>query len=128
MVVGGTRVHTDAETEFVGGACGNLRNGTKVEVEGDANPDGSLDAARVRIVDQPGGGGQGRTSGEGTVASVRGTCPTLTMVIRGYAVMTSDATIYEGGSCSSLRPGAKVAVTGVNQANSLRAERIEFKE
>jgi len=127
MVVRGTRVRTSAATEFVDGACGNLRNGTKVDVEGDTNGDG-LDATRIRIVDQPGGGGQGRTTGEGTVSAVRGTCPTLTMVIRGYAVMTSDATTYVGGSCSSLRPGAKVVVTGVNQANSLMAETIEFKD
>jgi hypothetical protein len=50
------------------------------------------------------------------------------MVIRGYAVMTSEGTTYVGGSCSNLRPGAKVVVTGVNQANSLMAENIEFKE
>jgi uncharacterized protein DUF5666 len=128
MVVRGTRVHTDVDTEFVNGACGNLRNGTKVEVDGDTNPDGSLHATRLKIVDQPGGGGQGRTSGEGTVAAVRGTCPSLTMVIRGYAVMTSSATTYVSGHCADLRPGAKVLVTGVNQANSLLAETVEFKE
>ena len=128
MVVRGTRVRTSAATEFVDGACGNLRNGTKVDVQGDTNGDGGLDATRIRIVDQPGGGGQGRTTGEGTVSAVRGTCPTLTMVIRGYAVMTSEATTYVGGSCSSLRAGAKVVVTGVNQANSLMAEKIEFKD
>jgi hypothetical protein len=128
MVVHGTRVHIDADTEFVNGACGNLRNGTKVEVEGDTNPDGSLHATHLKIVDQPGGGGQNRTSGEGTVAAVRGACPTLTMVVRGYAVMTSEATTYVGGGCANLRPGVKVLVTGVNQANSLLAERIEFKD
>jgi len=127
MVVGGARVHVDAGTQFVAGACGNLRNGTKVEMEGDTNPDGSLHAIRVTI-DQPSGGGQGRTTGEGTVASVRGACPTLTMVVRGYAVTTSETTTYEGGSCSALRPGAKVVVTGVNQANALLAEKIEFEE
>ena len=128
MVVRGTRVRTSAATEFVDGACGNLRNGTKVDVEGDTNGDGGLDATRIRIVDQPGGSGQGRTTGEGTVSAVRGACPTLTMVIRGYAVMTSEATTYVGGSCSSLRAGAKVVVTGVNQANALMAEKIEFRD
>jgi hypothetical protein len=128
MVVRGTRVRTSASTEFVDGACGNLRNGTKVEVEGDTTDGGGLDATRVRIVDQPGGGGQGRMSGEGTVAAVRGTCPTLTMVIRVYSVMTSAATTYVGGTCENLRPGAKVLVTGLNQANSLMAETVEFKD
>jgi hypothetical protein len=40
--------------------------------------------------------------------------------------MTSAGTVYTGGACADLRPGVKVLVTGVNQANSLMAETVEF--
>jgi len=73
------------------------------------------------------GPGPGRhEAGEGTVASVRGGCPAVSMVIRGYAVSTDAATIYVGGTCGDLRPGVKVAISGTTQANFLLAETVEF--
>ncbi len=127
MVVRGTRVRTRETTVFEDGACGNLRPGTTVFVEGDLQDDGSLDATLVRMTDQPGGNGHGRLSGEGTIASVHGNCPAQTMIVRGYAVMTSAATSYTGGACEDLKPGVRVEVTGLVVANSLMAEVIVFK-
>jgi hypothetical protein len=77
--------------------------------------------------DEQGPGGGRHASGEGTVASVRGACPTVSMLIRGYSVTTSAETIYVGGTCGDLRPGAKVEVSGDAQGTVVVAESIEFK-
>ena len=44
-----TKVMTDASTEFKGGACTAIANGTKVEVEGTRQADGSIKAKKVQI-------------------------------------------------------------------------------
>ncbi len=52
----------------------------------------------------------------GTVASLKGTCPWVSMVVNGTRVTTSGDTVWEGGSCSDLRPGGtKVVVEGTLQ-------------
>lgn len=53
-----------------------------------------------------------KVAGEGTVASLSGECPTLTLVVRGVRVETTDETTYEIGGCGNLRPGSKVRVEG----------------
>src|SRR5262245_52873774 len=89
MVVRGVRVSTTEETTYEIGECGNLRPGSKVLVEGDFETDGSVTATSIAITDQPGGH---PVAGEGTVGSLKGACPTLTMVVRGYPVMTTSST------------------------------------
>jgi hypothetical protein len=53
-----------------------------------------------------------KVAGEGTVASLSGECPTLTLVVRGVRVETTEETTYEIGGCGNLRPGSKVKVEG----------------
>ena len=133
FVVQGVRVVTDDATLFyidpteqIEGGCGNLRPGTKVKVEAAADPneDGSYTAVSVTIVDQPGGKPPVSVEGEGTVAALKGTCPTLTMVVRGYPVMTTSSTTFEGGDCEALVPGTKIRVEGTLAANSVVATTI----
>jgi hypothetical protein len=138
MVVQGVKVKTDATTTFfidgfedaadVAGGCGNLRPGTKVKVEAAATPnaDGSYQAVSVTILDQPGGKPPVGVSGGGTVAALKGTCPTLTMVVHGYPVMTTSSTTYVGGSCSDLAPGTRVLVDGLLAGNSVVAASVEI--
>jgi hypothetical protein len=135
FVVQGVRVVTDDATLFyidpteqIEGGCGNLRPGTKVKVEAaaDANEDGSYTAVSVTIVDQPGGKPPVSVEGDGTVAALKGTCPTLTMVVQGYPVMTISSTTFEGGTCEALAPGTKVHVEGTLAANSVVATTIEI--
>jgi hypothetical protein len=123
MVVHGVRVTTDASTVFEQGACGNLRPGTKVRVDGDTQADGSVLATTVRILDQPGGR---PVDGEGTVGSLTGTCPTLTMVVHGFAVMTSSSTTFNGGACSAIRAGSRIRVTGTIEGNSVQAATVQI--
>jgi hypothetical protein len=109
MIVRGVVVTTDENTEFHDGACGNLRQGTKISVEVEQQDDGTFLALELTIVDQPGGT---HVRGSGTVASLRGTCPNLTMVIHGFSVMTNADTTFEGVDCDDLHPGVKVEVSG----------------
>jgi len=123
MVVRGVRVSTTEETTYEIGECGNLRPGSKVRVEGDFE-DGSLTATSIAIIDQPGGH---PVTGEGTVGSLRGTCPALTMVVRGYPVMTtSNTTFTPTDSCTDIRPGSRIAVTGDIFGNSVLATEVEL--
>lgn len=124
MIVAGTHVNTTASTTFENGGCGSVREGTKLVVTGDAQTDGSVTAVVVRITGQPGGKGHDRFDGEGTVGSVTGACPSVTMVIEGYSVVTSATTVFTSGACSDLRAGTKVSVAGTNQGRMLMAETI----
>ncbi|MEW6323052.1 MAG: DUF5666 domain-containing protein [Acidobacteriota bacterium] len=126
MNIRGVRVTTDASTTYEHGGCGNLRPGTKVEVEGDEQADGSLLATHIEIKDQPGRGGPDSVEGEGTVASLRGTCPELTMVVRGLSVMTTADTEFEGGVCSAIRNGMRVEVRGRYAGNAILADRVRI--
>lgn len=137
LLVQGVRVTTNQSTEFSGGACGNIRVGTRLEVEGDYLSDGSVAADEVEIRDQPGGSGSGgsggssseseHVEGEGVVASVVGTCPTKTFVVNGVAVSTTSTTIYEGGSCADLLSGRRVEAEGTRQNGTILAVKVEFK-
>ena len=49
FTVQSTRVSTNASTQFVKGTCGQLTNGTKVEVDGTRQSDGSITAAKVQV-------------------------------------------------------------------------------
>ena len=135
FVVQGVRVVTGEETDFfidateqVEGGCGNLRPGTKVKVEAEeeANSDGSYDALTVTIVDQPGGKPPEPVEGEGTVAALKGTCPTLTMVVHGYPVMTVSSTTFGGGSCDAIAPGTRIHVVGTLAGNSVLASTVDI--
>lgn len=73
--------------------------------------------------------GQGqkqKVAGEGTVASLFGTCPELQMVVRGVRVTTDSTTTFEDGECGNLRAGTKVAVEGDFESNSVLATKIKI--
>jgi hypothetical protein len=136
FTVQGAKVVTDANTEFfidaeeepIEGGCANLRNGTKVRVIADTtqNADFSYTAQTITIVDQPGGPPPTPVEGEGVVAALRGECPSLTMVVHGYPVMTTSSTVFEGGTCEAVAPGTRVRVEGVLGGNSVVANTVEI--
>jgi hypothetical protein len=136
FVVQGVKVVTDSDTDFfisadetpLDGGCANLRNGTKVRVVAaeTQNPDRSYTALSVTILDQPGGAPPTAVEGEGVVASVKGTCPSLTMIVHGYPVMTTSATAFSGGACEDLKPGTRVRVSGALGGNSVVADEVEI--
>lgn len=136
FVVQGVKIVTDENTEFfidaeeepIEGGCGNLRNGTKVRVVAaePRNADASYTAEAVTIIDQPGGPPPTSVEGEGVVGALRGTCPSLTIVVHGYPVMTTSSTVFEGGDCEAIVPGTRIRVEGVLGGNSVVADTVEI--
>jgi hypothetical protein len=123
MVVRGVRVTTTGDTTYPIGECDNLRTGTKVLVEGDFETDGIVTATSIAITDQPGGH---PVAGEGTVGSLRGTCPTLTMVVHGYPVMTTSTTTFVDGACGDIHSGTRIGVSGEIFGNSVLATEVRI--
>lgn len=113
--------------QAIEGGCGNLRNGTKVRVVADQtqNADSSFTAQKVTIVDQPGGRPPASVAGEGVVGARKGECPSLTMVVHGYPVMTTSFTTFEG-DCEAVVPGTRIRVEGVLGGNSVVADSVEI--
>ena len=134
--VQGVTIVTDENTEFfinaaadpIAGGCGNLRNGTKVRVVAaeTANADASYTAESITIIDQPGGPPPTPIGGDGVVAALKGTCPSLTMVIHGYPVMTTSSTAFAGGTCDNIAPGTRVHVDGMLGGNSVVADSVRI--
>lgn len=133
FVVQGVKVVTDVDTDYfisaatdITGGCGNLRNGTKVRVIASATPnaDFSYTAQSITIVDQPGGKPPSPVQGEGVVAALKGSCPSLTMVIHGYPVMTTSSTTFTP-DCNAITAGTRVRVTGVLGGNSVVADTVQ---
>jgi Domain of unknown function (DUF5666) len=127
MIVRGVVVTTDTDTAYVVGGCGNLRPGTKIAADVEQQEDGTFLATEITILDQPGGT---HVRGSGTIGSMRGTCPYLTLVIHGYAVMTDGDTTFDGVECEDLKQGDKVEVTGELEegASVVIAESIKLVE
>lgn len=125
ITVGGRyRVVTDANTVFVGGTCANIRTGVRVHVSGDMrNEDGAVIAERITIEGQPGGRDGGRL--EGTITTLTGTCPALTLTVKGVTVTTSATTEFDDVACAALRVGMKVEVEGELSGNTLAATKVE---
>jgi len=55
-----------------------------------------------------------------------GTCPTLTIRVERYRVFTTQATRYDGVSCSGLRNGLRVEVEGMLMSDdTVRADQVK---
>ena len=59
----------------------------------------------------------------GEITSMSGDCPSVTYVIKGRTVVTTSATDFQKGSCSSVKPGKDVQVQGVELTDgTIRAD------
>lgn len=128
FVVGGVvKVVTDASTVYVGGSCASIRTGVKVYVKGDMKTDdGEVIAEQITIEAHPGNRPGGRL--EGVIGSLAGTCPALTLTVRGVPVTTSASTAFDGLACAALAVGMKVEVEGDLQGGVLAATKIERED
>ena len=120
LVITGTKVATTVTTEYVNGTCESLRSGTHVTIDGELRPGGTAIAEKIEIRRVPGR----PVTGDGPVGSVSGTCPNLTMKIRGIAVVADGATTFSGGTCSSIGPGTHVDVTGEYDGTTVTATAV----
>lgn len=123
-VGGAVRVVTNASTRFEHGSCESLRVGVKVRVKGDMTTDnGEVIAEEVEIEGHPGGRNGGRI--EGLISALGGTCPALTLTVRGVAVTTSVSTQFDDVACGALAVGMRVEVEGDLQGTTLVATKVE---
>ena len=56
---------------------------------------------------------------DGTIASVAGSCPSLTLVVRGVHVATSSATAFPGKTCGDISPGDAASVTATSSSGGV---------
>lgn len=140
FLVGTTRVTTNASTMFRDGACGDLKGGSRVEVKGARQADGSILAASVegegdddRNDDDNNEDDRGEAELRGTIApgSLAGSCASnsLSFTVSSTPVKTNGSTEFKNASCGSLKAGDSVEVKGGRQADgSVLASRVERKK
>ncbi len=122
LTVHGVRVLLNSSTVFQNGACADLRHGTKAFIEATGVIGGLFTATLVRIVEQPGHG-----EGEGVVSAISGACPSLTMQVGAFTVMTFPNTDFHEGHCSDIHVGTRVEVKGDTSGTTVFADRINIK-
>jgi hypothetical protein len=122
----------------------SLKVGDHVQVRG--TRDGSMiTASEVKVEsgdqgdnnqgdDKQGDGKDGKgdsssTDLTGTISALGGTCPVVNFMLQATKVTTSSATVYEGGSCATLKNTGRVEVRGTKAADgSIAATKISVEE
>ena len=99
-----------------GGTCSNIKNGDRREVAGTRQTDGRVLARYISGAQNPPPPPTTDVTLTGTVASLAGTCPSLTFTVDGTTVSTNASTTYGGGgTCSDIRNGDRRGVAGTRQ-------------
>lgn len=125
MSVAGKSVRTNGATSFLKAACGDLRTGMIVEVKGNLQPDGSVLAVRIQLEDDP-AEVEPEVEFKGSVASMGGSCPSLSLSVAGRSVKTNGSTEFRDSSCSDVQPGVTVEVKGkAENDGSVTASRLK---
>ena len=131
FTVNGREVRGDASTEFFGGsAFGDLVNDARVEVKG-LQRDGYVYASRIHVNGDDTGTG---TAGEfqGTLTSISGTTPPLTLVIGGRTVSVTAATELrrrgDAVTFAVLRTGMTLEVSGATSGGVFIAKKLTISE
>jgi hypothetical protein len=111
--------------------CGAFDPGPVTTPPGATPPSGPPAGATPAPGNQPEGTfyppGSQPPGGLGTVSDISGSCPSVTFAINGKTVRTNASTSYAGGSCASLKNGARAAVMGAGQSDgSIAATCVSF--
>jgi hypothetical protein len=124
FMLAGIRVLVTDRTTYESGTCADLVEGIRVGAIGIKKDDHTIQATRVKIapllppLPPP-------VAGE--VTSVSGTCPTLTFVVRDVTVRTTDSTDFDGGECTDVKVGVRLAAAGPIGADGvLVAEHVKI--
>jgi hypothetical protein len=121
FVLAGTTVHTTDKTVFEGGTCADVKEGGRAGAVGPKDANGVLNAERVKVPPPP------PPHAEGPVTALGGTCPVLTFTLSGTTVHTSDKTVFEGGTCTDVKEGARAGAMGPKDAaGAINAERVKI--
>jgi len=122
FTVNGTTIVANASTIFEDGSCSTVQNGTRVEIKGTRQSNGSVLATKVDI-DEP----DLDIDLKGTVSGLGSACPSLTFTVRGTSVVTNSATRFTDGPCSAIQNGTRLEVEGTRQANgSVLAHEVDI--
>ena len=126
LLVGSTTVRTSSATEVKRRGdvqtLDTLKVGQTLHVEGARQSDGSLNARKIEIDDDPVGG---EFEVEGALGGLKGACPSVQFAVNGFSISTSASTSFEI-ACSSLKSGDNVNVKGTRQADgSVAATRVK---
>jgi hypothetical protein len=107
FTVNGTPVATNAATSYGGESiCTSLKNGDYRYVSGQKQTNGQVLATYVSGAYTP------EVTLTGTVASLAGTCPSLTFTVNGTAAATNSSTTFSPGACSDVKNGGSLGVVG----------------
>jgi hypothetical protein len=128
FTVNGFQAVTNASTRFEDAPCSGVQTGTKVEVKGTRQANGSILAQKVDV-DGVGPDGRPEVRVDGTVSGLGGACPDRTFTVAGTAIVTNSATRFEDGTCGTLQNGTWVEVRGTRQPNgTVLAARIDIDD
>jgi hypothetical protein len=118
FLIGPYTITVTASTTYQGGTCADIKVGSRVNVYGTRQGDGSL--LVTRLVLKPATHAEEPVEGEATVTSVRaGTaCPALEFTLaERYVVKVTASTAYQGGTCADIKTGTKMHVRGTSGAD-----------
>jgi hypothetical protein len=126
LVIGGTTVTTTSSTVVQRRGdvqdLSTLQLGMTIHAVGARQTDGSIVARLLQIKDDQTGG---QFEIEGPVGGVAGACPALTFGVNGYDIFTDASTTFTP-SCSAIKSGTKVKVTGLVQPDGrVKADSVE---
>lgn len=118
--IGAERIMTNGNTQFRRIACGDIRNGTSIEIDGLRQANGIVLVREVELdvelEDTPPPAGT-QIDVEGIITGLTGSCPNLTFNIGSTRVRTSGTTEFDRIPCSFLENGMDVEVEGFVQPN-----------
>jgi len=123
FVLAGIKVLVTDRTAYESGTCADLVDGIRVGAIGIRKDDHTIQATRVKIA-PPLPPLPPPVAGE--VTSVSGTCPTLTFVVRGVTVRTTGSTDFDGGECTDVQVGVRLAAAGHHADGALIAEHVKI--
>ena len=127
IVLSGVTIHLSSRTRFESGGCSDIKEGMRAGAIGAKRADGSVDAQRAKIGAPPPKVPPPPPSVSGEVASLSGACPDLTFVIGRTTVHVSGRTVFDGGSCATVKVGIKAGATGPKRSDgSIDAERVRL--
>jgi hypothetical protein len=66
---------------------------------------------------------------EGTIASLSGGCPNVTLTVRSITIVTDRSTEFKKSKCDDLRRGRTVSGEGLTQANgTIKATELRVRK
>jgi hypothetical protein len=123
----GKTIKTSAATRFDGGACADVKNGSRANVTGPTQSDGSVLAEKVSLLAATTTTVAPPTAitVTGTVGALAGACPTISFTLEGKTARTSSATVYTGGACGDVKNGSRLTISGTTQTDqSVAVEKV----